>query len=237
MALPSVDAMGHARSVWSRSTPSTRDAAGRAATASSSTTGPTPASTRSRCICRSCSVVLGDRGRAAADRRRPGRGRRRGRRARRAVGRRRDARRGQHRPQPLPRPRHGPVTRLGDRRCHRRPAVGATRARPGLRRVSRPRASSSRPSADDLAVELLDLRNSGDTAGDRPACRRLRRVHGRAEASTRWITRPPLPARPAAWLVALARATVARGLEDGAAAPARRRRRARRGRRARAPPS
>ena len=99
-------------------------------------------------------------------------GRRAGRRvadrARRRLGRARHARRREHRPQPLPRPRRGGAARPRHGRRRDRQRRRSTPSRPTTRAArTRCAACSPRPHAAASRVELLDLRNSGDTAGSR----------------------------------------------------------------------
>ena len=124
-------------------------------------------STRSRCSCRSCRRVLGDFALVpfAVGRRHAGRGGRRG--ARRAVGRRRDADRRQLRPVALPplrRRRARSTATTAD--AHPR-AVARARPRAGVRRHADQRPAARARAGAGSRRALLDLRNSGDTAGDR----------------------------------------------------------------------
>ena len=104
---------------------------------------------------------------AAAVRRRPRRARDRRRGPRRRVGRARDARRGQQRPQPLPRPRHRGGTRPAHRRRDRGRHDRLARSLRRVRRVPGARAPARAPTARACRPRLVELRNSGDTAGPR----------------------------------------------------------------------
>ena len=167
-ACRSADAFAHAARRRRRSTPTLRDRVARAARRRRRRRAPHAPEhslevhlpflqrvlARLHACCRSSSAA-----RRADDGRR---------RARRAVGRPRDAGRREHRPLPLPRPRRrGARTTARDRRRDRRrrrstPSARTTRAaRYPLRGLL---AAAARRGLD---AELLDLRNSGDTAGHR----------------------------------------------------------------------